>query len=209
MGRHRVRRTVASTLAAVCLVAAVAACAASAVEPETAGAAPDSVTTGLPTAAEAGTPDSQVHAFVPTLLRLASGTRADVRPAGVDATGALVVPDDPRRVGWWTGGAKVGDPFGSVVVAGHLDSRLRGVGVLAELLDAQRGDVVAVEGDGVSAEYRVTEVFEVPKAELTSSTDVFRQDTSHRLVLVTCTGAFDTRTRSYADNLVVVATPVS
>jgi shikimate kinase len=37
---------------------------------------------------------------------------------------------------------------------------------------------------------------------------VFSLDVPARLVLVTCTGAYDPATRSYRDNLVVYASPV-
>ena len=56
---------------------------------------------------------------------------APVVPVGLHPDGALVIPDDVRQVvGWWTGGAKAGEAFGSVVVAGHVDSARRGIGVL-------------------------------------------------------------------------------
>ena len=52
-------------------------------------------------------------------------------PVGLHPDGALVIPDDVRTVGWWTGGSKAGEAFGSVVVAGHVDSAARGIGVFA------------------------------------------------------------------------------
>jgi hypothetical protein len=159
-----------------------------------------------PPAAVAAVPTSQVRAFVPTRLVLPSGREAAVHPAGVGPDGALDVPQHPAAVGWWTGGARVRDPFGSVVLAGHVDSRRFGVGAMAELLDARVGDLVQAGNDAGAASYRVERVLDVPKADLVTGTDVISRDGPPRLVLVTCGGAFDPRTHRYADNHVVVAT---
>jgi hypothetical protein len=147
--------------------------------------------------------------FVPARLRLPSGRTAVVRPAETSGDGSLLVPEDPSRVGWWTGGARAGDPYGSVVLAGHVDSRRFGIGVLAELAGVRRGQLVQVVADGQSRSYRVASVRRVRKARLAAGTDVFDQSGAPRLVLVTCGGAFDRSTHTYADNLVVVATPVA
>jgi LPXTG-site transpeptidase (sortase) family protein len=139
---------------------------------------------------------------------LPSGRTARVGPADTAADGSLVVPDDPARVGWWTGGGRPGDPFGSVVLAGHVDSRTYGIGALAELGRARRGDEIEVGAGDRTVSYRVVSVRRVPKARLAADTDAFDQTGPARLVLVTCGGAFDRVTHRYADNLVVVADPV-
>jgi LPXTG-site transpeptidase (sortase) family protein len=146
-------------------------------------------------------------AFAPARLLLPDGTRA---PVDVVATrdGVLDVPRSVDRVGWWDGSAQVGDPFGATVLAGHVDSREQGLGVLARLLDAVVGDVVVVEGAAGAASYRVVSVEEVPKAALSTTSTALDQTGAHRLVLITCTGRFDPVRRSYDDNLVVTAVPV-
>lgn len=182
------------------------------VSPPTTTAATTTTTGGpaagvVTAAATAGTPASQTRPFVPTTLTLPSGRTAPVDPAGVDAAGRLEVPSDPSRVGRWTGGALVDEPFGSTVLAGHVDSRDQGLGVLVELLDVGLGDVVEV-GDGErSRAYVVTAVEQVPRARLAAETDTFDQDVDHRLVLITCVGAYDRVAGAYPDNLVVVAEP--
>lgn len=144
--------------------------------------------------------------FVPTSLVLPDGSRAPVEPAAT-RDGVLEVPEQVDRVGWWDGSALVGDPYGSTVVAGHVDSAAQGLGVLAGLLSAAPGDVVTVEGDGGSARYRVSSVEAVPKAALATASEALDQTGAHRLVLITCTGRFDPLRRSYDDNLVVTALP--
>ena len=82
---------------------------------------------------------SQVVPEAPRTLRLPGGTTVRVRAVGTRRDGRLAVPKDVRTAGWWRGGSRVGDPFGAVLVAGHVDSRTQGLGAYAELLTVRRG----------------------------------------------------------------------
>ena len=77
--------------------------------------------------------------FRPEQLVLAAGGRAAVEPAAT-VDGELKVPENVRHLGWWDGSAFAGDPFGSTVIAGHVDSRTQGLGFFARLLRADVGD---------------------------------------------------------------------
>ncbi len=145
--------------------------------------------------------------FVPDEVLLPDGSSAPVRPA-VTRDGVLEVPVRVDRVGWWDGSAHVGDPYGSTVLAGHVDSSEQGLGVFAALLDAAVGDEVRLAGQGYTARYRVTEVEDVRKESLAPAGTALDQTGPHRLVLITCTGDFDPVARHYDQNRVVVATPV-
>ena len=118
------------------------------------------------------------------------------------------MPADPGVTGWWVSGALAGEVFGSVVLAGHIDSRERGVGFFATLLDAKPGDRVELSGGGLALTYVVRSNKEVDKGVLSTRTDIFDRSVRGRLVLLTCTGTFDARTRHYDHNLVVTADPV-
>jgi len=59
--------------------------------------------------------------------------------------------------------------------------------------------------DGSSVGYVVTDVTQVPKAELPA--DVWARDGEPRLVLITCGGAFDSAAGHYRDNVVASARP--
>ncbi|MDQ1287521.1 MAG: hypothetical protein QG622_1086 [Actinomycetota bacterium] len=122
--------------------------------------------------------------------------------------GSLVIPDDPAVVGWWNGGARAGDAFGSVVVAGHVDSARFGIGAMVELATVRSGEVVELRGDGRRRRYRVTGRRFLPQADLANRTEVFRQDVPPRLVLITCGGRFDPVRHRYEDNVVVTAEPM-
>ncbi len=151
--------------------------------------------------------------FVPNRVTLADGSHADVEPAAT-RDGILAVPTDVRKVGWWDGSAEAGDPFGSTVVAGHVDSKTQGLGYFARLRSVAKGEVIAVSGrpDGQDAEktlrYRVRSTRPVTKDALAADSAAFDQDGDHRLVLITCTGTYDPSRGGYQENLVVIATPI-
>ena len=113
--------------------------------------------------------------------------------------------------GGWAGGTaapEAGDPFGSVVLAGHVDSATDGIGYFARLLKVKAGEVVVLRGDGHSASYKVNSVVSVPKNALATESGAFDQTGDHRLVLITCTGAYDRARGGYEQNLVVSAEPM-
>lgn len=147
--------------------------------------------------------------FAPSRVVLPDGTAAPVVPVGLHPDGALVIPEDVRTVGWWTGGSEAGEAFGSVVVAGHVDSAVQGIGVFAALRRLTPGQVVELDGADQSLRYRIVSATQVPQAEISSRAGIFSVDGEPRLVLVTCGGAFDRERHRYQDNLVVVATPLA
>jgi len=169
---------------------------------------PDGVALGGKAPAARVAQDKGYIAFEPTSIRLPSGRLAPIQPARVHADGALDVPQDPDRVGWWTGGAQAGEPYGSIVLAGHVDSAAFGVGVLAEMIDMRAGQNLKLADGKHGQVYRVETIRKVPKAKLTAGTDLFDQDVKHRLVMITCGGPFDPKTHRYRDNVVIVANPV-
>lgn len=130
---------------------------------------------------------------------------AAVTPVDVDADGGLAIPDDPAVVGWWRGGAPPGSAVGSVVLVGHVDTRTAGPGALFRAATLRPGDRVVLDTDSGDAGYVVAAVRHYPKAQLPA--EVFATAGTPRLVLVTCGGTLDRRTRHYADNVVVYAVP--
>jgi hypothetical protein len=148
------------------------------------------------------------HAARPIGLTIASiGVRARVVPVGVveDST-SVEVPADVHTIGWYRFGPTPG-ANGSAVLIGHVDSRLQGPGTFFRLRDLGPGDVVTVSfADGSRSSYEVVARRSYPKRSLPGS--LFRRDGRPILSLVTCGGAFDQTTRSYADNVVVFAVPL-
>jgi Sortase domain len=160
-----------------------------------------------PPASAARPADSQVRTERPLAVTLPSGRVLPVDPADTLHNGTLAVPRDIRRAGWWTGSSRLGDPFGSVVLAAHVDSFTQGVGPAAELLEARSGDRVRLAARHTVQWYRVSSVRMVPRADLRHETVAFSAAGDRRLVLITCGGAYDASRGGYADNVVVVARP--
>jgi len=144
----------------------------------------------------------------PTRVRIARlNVDAPVSRAGIDMRqGALAVPANVRRLGWWRDGAAPGDAFGTTLIAGHIDSAVQGAGAFKQLSRARPGmQVLITTSDGRVRPYRVTGVRRMLKASLPAG--IFTQRGNPKLVLVTCGGPFNSRTGHYRDNVVVTAVP--
>jgi sortase (surface protein transpeptidase) len=123
-------------------------------------------------------------------------------------SGALQLPERPTVLGWYAAGATPGDPAGSAVIAGHVDSAVYGAGPLQRLLRMHLGDVVQVtDATGATHAYAVASRTSYRKTTGLPR-ELFRTDGPPQLALITCGGAFDGRSGNYADNVVVVATPL-
>lgn len=178
--------------------------------PSSPGSSASAVVPGQPPPARVGTPAaSQRIRFVPTSIELPGKVHAPVDPAST-VGGLLAVPENVHRVGWWDGGAEAGDPYGALVIAGHVDGANQGLGFFVRLLRMRAGETVSVSGSSSGgshhAAYKVVSVRSVPKNALATGT--FDQTGQHRLVLITCTGAYDRARGGYERNLVVTAVPV-
>jgi hypothetical protein len=124
-------------------------------------------------------------------------------PLGLDAEGALQVPEDFGRAGWFTGGPLPGEQ-GPAVIAGHVDSR-GGPAVFYRLRELKAGDTVQVRrAEGTRLRFAVESVHRYPKAAFPRAA-VFGTATAQALRLITCGGSFDHQRHSYRDNLVVDA----
>ncbi|WP_405656110.1 class F sortase [Streptomyces sp. RK9] len=138
--------------------------------------------------------------------RLEVSTR--LRAVGVDSDGRAEIPSDPATAGWYRYGPAPGDPSGSAVLVGHVDSRTGDLGAFAALYDVRAGDDVIVErGAAAPLRYRVSARQIVPKKELPD--EVFRRDGRPVLTLITCAAPFDRARGGYQKNLVVTAEPTS
>ena len=135
----------------------------------------------------------------------AIGLDADVRPVGVGGDRQMRLPDDPRVLGWYRFGPSPGDD-GSVVLAGHVDSRRFGVGPLVALQTVEVGTVVqVVTRPGEVRTYRVDSIERFDQQALPAA--VFARTGPERLRLVTCTGPYLPEAGGYQQNLVVTAVP--
>lgn len=147
----------------------------------------------------------------PRTVRLAAptvGIDVRVRPVGVARDRQMALPPDPAVLGWYRYGPAPGSGRGSVVLAGHLDSRRFGLGPLVRLRDVQVGDRVEVtHDDGTRRAYRVRSLRRYDRQALPA--ELFSRAGRERLRIVTCGGAYLPDRGGYQQNLVVTAVPVT
>lgn len=114
----------------------------------------------------------------------------------------------PAQVAIYEGGAFPGEPSGTVLIAGHVNSRTLGRGALFNLAEIKPGASVWVsDGSGRAVEYEVVSLKTLRKEALPQ--DVFARGGTPRLVIVTCGGnIIRTPTGShYESNVIVTAVP--
>jgi hypothetical protein len=143
---------------------------------------------------------------VPDTIALPTlGVQAPVVPVALEDDGSMEIPEDVSTVGWFSPGVRPGED-GSAVISGHVDSRVQGRGAFFELGRLDVGDEVVVGGGSGERRFEVVARRRYGKAELPID-ELFTRAGPPRLVLITCGGAFDPATRSYEENVVVVAVP--
>jgi hypothetical protein len=139
-----------------------------------------------------------VHLQIP-----AAGVDARVIRLGLNADGTLEVPRRFQDTGWWSGGARPGEP-GPAVIAGHVDSHT-GPAVFFRLGRLRRGDVVRViDRRGTVVRFAVQRVAHYSKSHFPTRA-VYGATPKPVLRLITCSGDFDRATGHYVDNTVVYA----
>lgn len=152
---------------------------------------------------------SVVVAEAPLLTTLPSGQEVPVSSVGTTSAGLLAVPSDIDRAGWWRGGSRLGDPFGSTLLAGHVDSRTQGLGPFAELLTVSRGARIHLDSEHLTQTFEVRSRRLVPQGSLAGETWLFDVSGERRLTLVTCAPPYDASRGGYQNLAVVTAVPVS
>ncbi len=145
---------------------------------------------------------------VPTTSVLPDGTVVPVRPAGTGADGSLSVPDDVRIAGWWRGGSRLGDPFGSTLLAAHVDSFSQGLGPFAGLLSVRPGQRIVVGSARLEQVFAVTSLRVIPRGTLPQHQGIFSARGPRRLTLVTCAGPYDASHGGYQNLALITAAPV-
>ena len=167
----------------------------------------------LPT--DVATRSARVEDLPPTVAR---PTRVVVEGLGIDAPvdqvatdddGAMEIPEDVARAGWFRRGPAPGSEEGSSVLSAHVDSRSQGKGAFYPLRMIEEGAEVVVEAaDGAEFTFEVASLVRYGKDDLPTS-ELFRRDGEPQLVLITCGGAFDAATGEYDENVVAIAEPVA
>lgn len=149
-----------------------------------------------------------VVAEPPLRATLPSGRDVRIRAVGTTDAGLLDVPADIGQAGWWRGGSQLGDPFGSTLVAAHVDSRTQGLGPFAELLELAPGARIRLRSAHLAQTFAVRSRRLVPQGSLTEVPWLFDVSGQRRLTLVTCAPPYDASRGGYQNLAVVIAVPV-
>ena len=128
---------------------------------------------------------------------------------GTTPNGLLDVPADIDVAGWWRGGSRLGDPFGSILVAAHVDSRTQGLGPFAELLTVGRGARIRLDSDDLLQTFVVRSRRLVPQGSLVDESWISDVSGDGRLTLVTCAPPYDSARGGYQNLAVITAFPIS
>ena len=131
---------------------------------------------------------------------------APIDAVGVEDNGDMEIPG-ADAVGWYRYGPEPGE-IGSAVLAAHI-SYNGSPGVFRYLTDLSTGDRFTVTyDDGSVRTFEVTEMAQYDKDELPFDR-VFAKDGGPEVALITCGGEFNRSVRSYEDNIVAYAVPVT
>jgi hypothetical protein len=148
------------------------------------------------------------RAEVPTRSVLPSGTVVPIKPVDTARDGRLDVPADIRIAGWWRGGSRLGDPFGSTLLAAHVDSFTQGLGPYASLLSVRPGQHITVSSTHLTQDFSVVSLALVPRGTLARHPRFFSARGPRRLTLVTCAGPYLPTHGGYQNLAVITARPV-
>lgn len=151
---------------------------------------------------------SSVVPEAPTRVQLSNGRVVRVRPSDSLPDGSLGIPDDLHDAAWWRGGARLGDLYGSLLVAAHVDSAARGLGPFVQLLYVHSGARVTVSSAHLRQVFKITARRILPRGRLARAHWVSSFSGPHRLTLVTCAPPYDKARGGYQNLAVVVAVPV-
>ncbi|WP_157555541.1 class F sortase [Herbidospora yilanensis] len=132
--------------------------------------------------------------------------RAKIGTVGVTKKGEIATPSlaKPKETAWYRFGPAPGDQ-GPAVILGHVNTR-SGAAVFSRLRDIKRGNKISIlRADGKLAVFTVDGVEQVSKKAFPTKR-VYGNTITSSLRLITCGGAYNSKTHHYTDNIVVYAT---
>jgi sortase (surface protein transpeptidase) len=140
----------------------------------------------------------------PTRIKIpAIGIDAPLVRLDLDRAGAIDVPSDFNRPGWYQRGPAPGDA-GAAVILGHLDS-YTGPAVFWRLSSLRPGDTVLIaRQDGSQLTFAVQRTVSY-SVDAFPSFDVYGVTVRPELRLITCGGTYSASRRQYLSNVVTFA----
>ena len=127
-----------------------------------------------------------------------------VQKVGVDQNTQIAVPNNIHIAGWFVDSVLPGAD-GLSIIDGHVNGRNSDEGVFKRLKELKQGDEVIVEsGDGTRTTFKVYSGESLPKDSVADK--LFSQVPTIRrqLNLITCTGTYDSTSRTYSDRWLTI-----
>lgn len=143
----------------------------------------------------------------PVAVGLPGESIVSIEAVGTTPAGLLDVPIDIRTAGWWRGSSRIGDPFGTTVIAAHVDSVRQGLGPFASVLTLSAGQRVDLHSTRLTQSFAITSLRVVPRDSLARNRWIFAAGGERRLVLVTCAGPYVASAGGYQNLAVATGTP--
>lgn len=146
----------------------------------------------------------------PRYLRIPSlGVFSRVKNLGIDSSGAVDAPWNINDAGWYNGSARPGNSIGSSLILGHV-SGWTAPGVFKNLKNLKTGTQFEIEkGSGEVVTYEVTRSESIPLDQINMSKILGAEEPGkHDLKLMTCSGKYNSDTKTYEERYVVYAKPV-
>ena len=136
------------------------------------------------------------------------GAKPYVQKVGIDQNKQVAVPNNTHLVGWFVDSVRPGEK-GLSLIDGHVTGR-KDKGVFKDLDILNRGDNFSVIlGNGKELKYRVVDM---KSAKVNESVGImFSQNPkiANQLNLVTCSGRYDPKSKTYDERLTVMAEQIT
>jgi len=129
---------------------------------------------------------------------------ANIEPVGVNEGRQMAIPSDFSQIGWYVRGIKPGEE-GTAILAGHFDDQSGQPAAFYNLNQLEVGDrMEVIDIGGKQLKFIVDDKQAYPA--FTAIEELTNTNKGKNLILITCSGWWDSSIASYSHRLVVFAT---
>lgn len=141
----------------------------------------------------------------PKEIKISSvGISGCIQQVGIDQNEAVAVPTNIHLAGWFTGSVPPGEK-GISLIDGHVLGRYNDA-IFGSLKDISKGDSIEItRRDGKELRFQVADVATYSEKEAAIKMLEQLPDSERQLTLVTCTGSYDQKSKTYDKRVVVRA----
>lgn len=135
---------------------------------------------------------------------------ADTTKVNVNSKGNIGSPANIKQLAWYDQSSSPVDRTGNALIVGHVGTSTYG-GAFAELYKIKNNAVVKLTmGDGKLVTYKVIKSENIAADKINMSNYLTKSNQMDKnLILITCSGDYNSKTYSYSDRLIVTATAIN